>query len=104
MFNHLLFNRVLQAVADPTRRQILTLLRENDMNAGDIARHFQMSLPSMSHHLNMLKQCELVFAERQGQFIVYSLNTTVMQEVLQGLMTLLHVGEKEEIGEKRSKK
>lgn len=52
------------------------------MNAGDIAEHFDLSKPSISHHLNVLKSAELVLSERRGQEIIYSLNTTVMQEFL----------------------
>lgn len=71
-----------KALADPTRRKILRLLRERDMTAGEIADHFTISKPSISHHLNMLKQSGLVLDERKGQFIFYSLNMTVFQEVM----------------------
>jgi len=71
------------ALADPTRRKILTLLKEQDMNAGEIAEHFNMTKPSISHHLNQLKQAELVTAEKHGQNIVYSLNLSVFEEILQ---------------------
>ena len=71
------------ALADPTRRKILTLLKEQDMNAGEIAEHFNMTKPSISHHLNQLKQAELVTAEKHGQNMVYSLNLSVFEEILQ---------------------
>lgn len=71
-----------KALADPTRRKILRLLRERDMTAGEIAGHFNISKPSISHHLNILKQSGLVLDERKGQFIIYSLNMTVFQEVM----------------------
>lgn len=71
-----------KALADPTRRNILRLLREHDMTAGEIADHFNISKPSISHHLNLLKQSRLVMDERKGQFIFYSLNMTVFQEVM----------------------
>lgn len=71
-----------KALADPTRRNILRLLRERDMTAGEIADHFNISKPSISHHLNLLKQSRLVMDERKGQFIFYSLNMTVFQEVM----------------------
>lgn len=71
-----------KALADPTRRQILRLLRERDMTAGEIAEQFNISKPSISHHLNILKQARLVIDERQGQFICYSLNMTVFQEIM----------------------
>ncbi len=75
-------SKFFKALADPTRRKILKLLRESDMTAGEIADHFNISKPSISHHLNILKQSGLVLDERQGQYIVYSLNTTVFQEVM----------------------
>jgi ArsR family transcriptional regulator len=81
-------NETFKALADPTRRQILRLLRKGDLTAGEIAEHFNMTKPSISHHLNLLKQARLVLSERQGQYIVYSLNTTVVQEVLRWLMEI----------------
>lgn len=71
-----------KALADPTRRKILRLLRERDMTAGEIAEHFNISKPSISHHLNILKQARLILDERKGQFIFYSLNMTVFQEIM----------------------
>lgn len=73
---------VFKALSDPTRRAILQLLKEGDLNAGAIAEGFAISKPSISHHLSVLRQAGLVTAERSGQEIVYSLNTTVLQEVL----------------------
>ena len=73
---------VFKALSDPTRRAILRLLKEGDLNAGAIAEGFAISKPSISHHLSVLKQAGLVTAERSGQEIVYSLNTTVLQDVL----------------------
>ncbi|QOX63058.1 winged helix-turn-helix transcriptional regulator [Anoxybacterium hadale] len=75
-------NSVFKALSDPTRRKILQLLKERDLTAGEIADSFSISKPSISHHLNLLKQADLVMDERQGQNIVYSLNTTVFQELL----------------------
>jgi len=76
-----LFDAMFKALSDPTRRKILRMLREGDMTAGDIADRFSISKPSVSHHLNVLKQAGLIIDERKGQFIFYSLNTTVFQEV-----------------------
>jgi DNA-binding transcriptional ArsR family regulator len=70
------------ALADPTRRQILKLLRAGDLNAGEIAAKFAMTKPSISHHLNILKNAELVRAERSGQNIVYSINTSVLEDLM----------------------
>ncbi len=85
--------RSLRALADPTRRAILQMLSARDMTAGEIAARFAISAPSVSHHLNVLKNADLVRAERNGQTIVYSLNATVVQEFLQELMQLFKVGE-----------
>ena len=79
---------VFKALADPTRRKILRLLNESEMTAGDIAGHFPISLPSMSHHFNVLKEADLILARRQGQVIYYSLNTTVMEDILTVVLDL----------------
>lgn len=76
-------NLLFKALNDATRREILTLLKEGDKTAGEIAEHFRISKPSISHHLDLLKQAGLVEAEKQGQFILYSLNTTVVDEIAQ---------------------
>ncbi|MGE5422909.1 MAG: autorepressor SdpR family transcription factor [Ignavibacteriales bacterium] len=75
-------NQVFKALSDPTRRQILNMLQKSDLAAGEIAERFDMTKPSISHHLNILKQADLVQDLRKGQNIYYSLNTTVFQEVL----------------------
>ena len=87
--------RTLQALTDPTRRAILEMLNESDMTAGDIAAQFNISAPSVSHHLNVLKNADLVQSERRGQTIVYTLNSTVVQEFLQELLQFFRVGESE---------
>lgn len=71
-----------KALADPTRRHILELLRGGDLTAGEIADHFDMTKPSLSHHLSALKNAGLVDAERDGQNITYSLNTSVLQDLM----------------------
>lgn len=76
-------NLFFKALNDATRREILTLLKEGDKTAGEIADHFNLSKPSISHHLDLLKQAGLVVAEKQGQFVLYSLNTTVVDEIAQ---------------------
>ena len=73
---------VWKALADPTRRKILSLLKDKDMNAGEIANEFNMTKPSISNHLNILKQGDLVDAEKVGQNVNYSLKTSVLQDVL----------------------
>ncbi|WP_142783929.1 autorepressor SdpR family transcription factor [Changchengzhania lutea] len=81
-------NYVFKALNDDTRRQILELLKAKDMNAGEIADAFNISKPSISHHLDILKRADLVSSEKQGQFITYSLNTTILEDVLQWIITL----------------
>lgn len=71
-----------KALADPTRRRVLELLRTEDLTAGEIADHFDMTKPSLSHHLSALKNAGLVDAERDGQNIIYSLNTSVLQDLM----------------------
>lgn len=73
---------VWKALADPTRRKILSLLKNKDMNAGEIANEFNMTKPSISNHLNILKQADLVDAEKVGQNVNYSLKTSVLEDVL----------------------
>lgn len=75
-------NDAFKALSDPTRRKILQLLREQDLSAGEIAEQFNISKPSISHHLSILKQARLVLDERHGQSIIYSLNLSVMQEAM----------------------
>lgn len=76
-----------RALADPTRKRILELLRSADLTAGELADHFDMTKPSISHHLNTLKAAGLVDAEREGQSIVYSLNTSVLQDLMSWFYT-----------------
>jgi DNA-binding transcriptional ArsR family regulator len=78
-----------RALADPTRRRILELLAERDRTAGEIASQFSIAFPSVSHHLRVLKEAELVTAEREGQNIRYRINTTVSQDLLRYLMKVL---------------
>ena len=79
-------NSIFKALNDPTRREILQLLQEKDLTAGEIADQFQISFPSISHHLDLLKQAKLVVAEKEGQYVYYSLNTTVVDEILKWLL------------------
>lgn len=83
-----MINKLFKALDDPTRRQILDLLRESDLTAGEIASHFSMAKPSVSHHLDLLKQAELVLAVKKGQFVYYSLNTSVLDDTIAWLLNL----------------
>ena len=79
-------NILFKALNDATRREILEILKKKDLNAGEIADHFNISKPSISHHLDLLKQAGLVEAVKEGQFISYSINTTVMDEILKWML------------------
>ena len=81
-------NAVFKALNDVTRREILTLLKEKDRTAGEIAAAFKISKPSISHHLDLLKRADLITAEKQGQFIRYSINSTILDDVLQWIINL----------------
>jgi|SRR5262245_44707999 len=75
-------NEVFKALADPTRREILRLLRGGEMTAGELADKFDMSKPSVSHHFTALKQADLIGSRKEGQQVIYFLNTTVMEDLL----------------------
>lgn len=82
------FDKTFKALADGTRRKILILLKEKDLTAGEIAEKFNISKPSISHHLNVLKNANIIDSRREGQQIYYSLQTTVFQEMLNNFMSL----------------
>ncbi|MBL7817761.1 MAG: winged helix-turn-helix transcriptional regulator [Saprospiraceae bacterium] len=81
-------NILFKALNDPIRRQILELLKEHNMSAGDISDRFDVGKPTISHHLDLLRQAHLVNSEKDGQFIIYSLNTTVLDEIMKWLLDL----------------
>jgi DNA-binding transcriptional ArsR family regulator len=91
------YNAIFKALSDPTRREILTLLSRGERTAGELASSFDMTKPSMSHHFMVLKEAGLVESRRDGQQIYYSLNTTVLEDVLTRLWDVL--GLKNAIGE-----
>ena len=92
-------NDAFKALADPSRRQILSLLRKGEMTAGELAEHFDMAKPSLSHHFSVLKQADLISARRDGQQIYYALNTTVVEDLLAMIWDLFPQKElKQEIG------
>lgn len=85
---------VWKALADPTRREILSLLRKEDLNAGDIAAHFDISKPSISSHLSVLKNAGLVDSVKKGQNIIYTINTSVFEDIMSAVAEF--TGKKEE--------
>ncbi|MFQ7185983.1 MAG: autorepressor SdpR family transcription factor [Lachnospira eligens] len=72
----------LQALADPTRREILNLLKQSRMSAGEISNHFSISGAAVSRHLSVLKEADLIRNEWEGKYIYYELNATVLEEIL----------------------
>lgn len=76
------FSEVMKALSDPTRREILNLLKKDPMTATSIVEHFDMSAPAVSKHLNVLKDAELVRCRREGKYLIYELNASVLEEVL----------------------
>ncbi|MEO7823224.1 MAG: autorepressor SdpR family transcription factor [Gemmatimonadaceae bacterium] len=87
-------NDVFRALSDPTRREILELLRDGPRTSGEIAEKFTTSWATVSRHLSVLKDAELILAERDGQHVVYELNTTVFQDVVEHLIKWLGPGRK----------
>lgn len=81
-------NSLFKALNDETRRQIVELLKERDMNAGEIADKFNISKPSISHHLDILKRADLITSEKKGQFVEYSLNTSILEDLIKWILTL----------------
>ncbi len=81
------------AMNDPTRRAILKLLRAGDMNAGEIALRFDMTKPSISHHLGILRDAGLVRSTKAGQNVVYSLSTSVLEDLMEMISDLTGKGE-----------
>jgi len=79
-------NELFKALSDENRRKILDLLRKGDLTAGEIAEHFEMSKAGISQHLSVLKNAELVYAIKKGQYVVYSLNSTVFQDVMKWIV------------------
>ncbi len=91
-------NQVYEALAHPTRRRILSLLRERDMTAGELADHFEVAKPTLSGHFRVLKQAGLIQGDRNGTSITYHLNVSLLEEALGALLDLLGVtrGDQEE--------
>lgn len=81
-------NSLFKALNDETRRKIVELLKRKDMNAGEIAEQFNISKPSISHHLDILKRADLITSEKKGQFVEYSLNTSILEDLINWILTL----------------
>ena len=85
----------LHALADPTRREILNLLRQSRLSAGEISHHFSISGAAISRHLSVLKEADLIRDEREGKFIYYELNTSVLEDVMLWITDLKGVSDYE---------
>jgi DNA-binding transcriptional ArsR family regulator len=95
----MVMNAAFKALSDPTRREILRLLSSGEKTAGEIAERFDMTKPSVSHHFAVLKEAGLIRSRREGQQIIYALNTTIVEDVASRLLDLL--GGRAEPGEGR---
>ena len=88
----------LRALADPIRREILDLLKDDRHSAGEIADHFPVTAPSISRHLSVLKEADLIRDAREGKYIYYELNTSVLEDILLWISELK--GESNHVSEK----
>ena len=86
-------NAVFKALADPTRREIVKMLRAGPLSSGEIAEHFKSAWPTISRHLAILRDANLILAERNGNSIRYELNTTILQELVEYLFDWTKKGE-----------
>lgn len=82
------FQDTFKALSDPTRREIITLLKKEKLSAGDIVSHFSVSNATISHHLSILKKADLITDEKIGKFIYYELNTSVLDDILTWVTSL----------------
>jgi DNA-binding transcriptional ArsR family regulator len=86
-----MFGNVYKALADPTRRRVLQLLRDRDMSAGELAEQFDSSWPTLSRHFAVLREADLIQGEKQGASIIYSLNVSVLEEALLSMMEMFQI-------------
>ena len=82
------FADTFKALSDPVRREILTMLKKGRMSAGEIGSNFDMTGATVSYHLNILKKADLIFEEKEKNFVYYSLNTSIVEEVMMWLSSL----------------
>ena len=90
--------KVYKAIADPTRRKIMQLLRARDLTAGELADHFEFSKPTLSRHFSVLREADLIQGTKEGTTITYRLNVSVLEEALLTMMNTFKIslGEKDE--------
>jgi ArsR family transcriptional regulator len=92
-------NKLFKALDDATRRKILENLRNGDLTAGEIAEKFDMTKPSISYHLDLLRQADLVISIKRGQYVHYSLNTSVLEDTIQWMYKILNKSGEKDNGE-----
>jgi DNA-binding transcriptional ArsR family regulator len=97
-------NRVFKALADPTRRRVLELLRQGPMSAGDLSGHFDFAKPTMSAHFAVLKEADLVEARRDGKQVIYQLKLSVLEDALFGFAKVFKIGREESPSSRRTSK
>ena len=81
-------NELFKALNDETRRKIVELLKDGELNAGEIADKFNISKPSISHHLDILRRADLITSEKKGQFVKYALNTSILEDLLTWVLNI----------------
>ena len=86
-------NLVYKALADPTRREILALLREGEKTAGELAEHFPISRPAMTKHFQTLREADLIYSEKKGQHVIYRIRLSVLEEALNGFMNIMKIND-----------
>ena len=86
-------DKTFKALSDKTRREILKLLKDRDMSAGEISDNFNISKPSISKHLDILRDAELISSEKKGQYVIYSINLTVVQEMISNFLDFFKEGD-----------
>lgn len=99
-----MFGNVYKALADPTRRRVLQLLRERDMSAGELTEHFNSAWPTLSRHFAILREAELIQGEKRGASIIYSLNVSVLEEALLSMMEMFQIDRGERSTEEQIEK
>lgn len=97
-------DKVFKALDDSTRRKIIELLKQEDLTAGEISNYFEISKPSVSHHLDILKQSQLIESSRKGQFIYYSLKSSVLTTAAKWINTIALQTDRELKKKKKKKK
>ncbi len=89
-------SKVFKALADPTRRKVLQLLREEELSAGELAEHFDFSKPTLSRHFSVLKEADLIQSNKRGNHIFYRLNISVLEEAMWAMMNMFGVNPRDE--------